>query len=47
MQISHKILHHPQIKHSTESYTNKKGHKTHNEHTQKIKAILATGHGGL
>jgi hypothetical protein len=45
--ISHKIAHHAQTKRSTQSYTNNKGHITHNEHKQKSKAIPAAGRGGL
>jgi hypothetical protein len=29
--ISHEILHHSQIKHSTQSYAGNEGHTTHNE----------------
>jgi hypothetical protein len=50
----HKITHITQNntpysqKHSTQSYTNNKGHMTHNEYnTQKSKAIPITGLGGL
>jgi hypothetical protein len=42
------ISHHAQLKHSTQSYTNNKGHITHNEYgTEKSKAIPVTGCGGL
>jgi hypothetical protein len=33
--MSHKITHHAQTKHSTQSYTNNKGHVTHNEYNIK------------
>jgi hypothetical protein len=29
---SHRLTHHTQIKHSTQNYTNNKGHITHNEY---------------
>jgi hypothetical protein len=29
---THKITHHGQTKHSTQNYTNNKGHTTHNEY---------------
>jgi hypothetical protein len=31
MHISHKIAHHAQTKHTTQSYTNNKGHITHSQ----------------
>jgi hypothetical protein len=46
--ISHKILHHAQTKHSTQSYTNSKGYIKHSEYkTRKHKAIPVTGRGDL
>jgi hypothetical protein len=44
---SHKITHHAQKKHSTQSYTNNKGHITHNDYNKKNKAVPVTGRGGL
>jgi hypothetical protein len=39
IHISHKITHHAQTRHSTQSYTNNKGHITHNEYNaKKVKA---------
>jgi hypothetical protein len=32
IHILHTITHHAQIKHSTQSYTNNKGHITHNKY---------------
>jgi hypothetical protein len=42
-------IHHGQTKHSTQSYTNNKGHVTHTEYnaTKKSKAIPVTDRGGL
>jgi hypothetical protein len=37
IHISHKVTHHAQTKHSTQSYTNNKGHITHNEYNTKVK----------
>jgi hypothetical protein len=47
MHISHKITHHAQTKHSTQSYANNKGHITHNEYNakekeRKSKAVLVS-----
>jgi hypothetical protein len=48
LHISHKITHHAQTKHSTQSYTNNKGHITHDEYNAiESKTILVTGRGGL
>jgi hypothetical protein len=47
IHISHKITHHAKKKHNTQSYTNNKGHITHNEYSTEIKAIPVTGRGGL
>jgi hypothetical protein len=35
IHISHKITHHAQTKHSTQSHANNKGHITHNEYSKK------------
>jgi hypothetical protein len=35
IHISHKITYHAETKHSTQSYTNNKGHITHNEYNTK------------
>jgi hypothetical protein len=41
IHISHKITHHAQTKHSTQKYTNNKGHITHNAYnTTKVKLSL-------
>jgi hypothetical protein len=37
IRISHKITHHSQTNHSSQSYTNNKGHSTHNEYCAKKK----------
>jgi hypothetical protein len=48
IHIPHKITHHAQTQHSTQSYTNNKGHITHNEYKAKeSKAIPVIGRGGL
>jgi hypothetical protein len=45
IHISRKITHHVQTKHSTQSYTNIKGHITQNEYNIKSKSVrrLAKG----
>jgi hypothetical protein len=41
VHISHKISHHAQTKHNTQSYTKNKGHNAHNEcKTKKVKPSL-------
>jgi hypothetical protein len=45
--VSQNIAHHAQTKHSTRSYTNNKGHITHNKYNTKNKTIPVTGHGVL
>jgi hypothetical protein len=40
IHISHKITHHAQTKHSTQNYTNNKGHIAHNDTTQQVKLSL-------
>jgi hypothetical protein len=48
IHISHKITHSAQTKHSTQSYTNNKGHFTRNEYnTKESKAIPVIGLGSL
>jgi hypothetical protein len=46
---THKITHQAQTKHSTQSYTNNKGHiyTQRIQHTKKSKAIPVTGRGIL
>jgi hypothetical protein len=47
IQISHKITHQGQIKHSTRSNTNNKVNITHNEYNTNSTAFHVTGRGGL